>query len=184
MAERGRFDVRAHLRDHAHPASRRGPILAQGLMVLAAMAVGIAGSLALQSSGLSSRLLQFDLSGQAATPYHQRDFPLCGGHRRVTCVVDGDTFWLDGVKIRIADIDTPEIGEPQCAAEARLGQRATLRLQQVLSAGPFALAPADRDTDRYGRKLRIVLRGGQSLGATLVDEGLAHDWGGSRRGWC
>ncbi len=31
---------------------------------------------------------------------------------RRTCVVDGDTIWLEGVKIRIADIDTPEISQP------------------------------------------------------------------------
>lgn len=47
-------------------------------------------------------------------------FSICGSVRR-TCVVDGDTFWLDGVKIRIADIDTPEIGQPQCDREYQLG---------------------------------------------------------------
>lgn len=35
-------------------------------------------------------------------------FPICGGGLRVTCVVDGDTFWLNRQKIRIADIDTPD----------------------------------------------------------------------------
>ena len=38
-------------------------------------------------------------------------FAVCGMVRR-TCVVDGDTIWLEGVKIRIADIDTPEISQP------------------------------------------------------------------------
>ena len=37
----------------------------------------------------------------------------------INCVVDGDTIWLSGVKIRMADYDTPEIGEPKCAAERR-----------------------------------------------------------------
>jgi micrococcal nuclease len=44
---------------------------------------------------------------------------------RRTCVVDGDTFWLEGEKIRIADIDTPEISEPKCDAEYQLGMKAT-----------------------------------------------------------
>jgi micrococcal nuclease len=113
-----------------------------------------------------------------------RSFGLChsGGGRN--CVVDGDTFWLDGEKIRIADIDTPETHPPRCAHEAELGARATRLLQALLSAGPITLATADRDTDRYGRKLRVVTRGGESLGDTLVAEGLARPWEGRRRPWC
>mgnify|MGYP000049760326 CR=1 FL=1 len=39
--------------------------------------------------------------------------------------------------------------------------------------------------DRYGRKLRIVMRNGQSLGGVLVSEGLARNYEGGRRdGWC
>nr|MDX8317342.1 thermonuclease family protein [Agrobacterium rosae] len=34
-------------------------------------------------------------------------FSICGSGQRITCVVDGDTFWFRGEKIRIADIDTP-----------------------------------------------------------------------------
>jgi endonuclease YncB( thermonuclease family) len=105
---------------------------------------------------------------------------------RVTCVVDGDTFWLRGTKIRIADIDTPEVSQPRCPQERALGQRATERMRQLLNAGRFGLAvPADgRTRDRYGRELRIVTRGGQSLGAVLVREGLAARWGGTRKAWC
>jgi endonuclease YncB( thermonuclease family) len=112
-------------------------------------------------------------------------FALCGRARRIDCVVDGDTFWMDGTKIRIADIDTPETHPPRCAAEARAGRAATLRMQTLLNAGPFTLVPIRRDADRYGRKLRRVERDGQSLGAVLVDEGLARDYGGGKRaGWC
>ncbi|WP_394357150.1 hypothetical protein [Sphingopyxis indica] len=41
-----------------------------------------------------------------------------------------------------------------------------------------------RDSDRYGRKLRIVVRGGTSVGSVLVAEGLARPWEGRRRPWC
>jgi micrococcal nuclease len=111
-------------------------------------------------------------------------FPICAGPVRNTCVVDGDTFWFEGVKYRVADIDTPEVAEPACMAERTLGRRATERLAGLLSAGPFHLEDYERDEDVYGRKLRIVTRGGESLCMLLVDEGLAHRWDGSKHGWC
>jgi endonuclease YncB( thermonuclease family) len=101
------------------------------------------------------------------------------------CVVDGDTFWMDGVKIRVADIDAPETHPPRCASEADLGNRATTRLRELLNGGAFDLqALPGRDEDRYGRKLRVVVRGGQSLGDQLVSEGLARTWTGRREPWC
>lgn len=115
----------------------------------------------------------------------ERHFSLCfrGGGRN--CVVDGDTLWLDGAKIRVADIDTPETHPPRCAREAELGRRATERLQALLNAGPFSVEEAgDRDTDRYGRQLRVLTRKGDSLGDQLVREGLARPWEGKRRPWC
>jgi micrococcal nuclease len=100
------------------------------------------------------------------------------------CVVDGDTFHYRGETIRIADIDTPETHPPNCPREAELGEAATRRLQALLNAGAFSLEPIDRDTDRYGRKLRVVTRGEQSLGEQLVSEGLARYYEGGRQPWC
>lgn len=101
------------------------------------------------------------------------------------CVVDGDTFKFAGETIRIADIDTPETHPPRCAREARLGERATVRIQELLNAGPVTIAPYKRPHDRYGRRLALVTRGGASLGERLVAEGLARRYdGGHRRGWC
>ena len=112
------------------------------------------------------------------------DFPLCGAGPRVTCVVDGDTFWYRGEKIRLLDINTPEVSQPACAEEARLGAAARDRLAALLNAGPFTLAISGRETDRYGRLLRLVLRNGESLSAVLVREGLAEEWQGRRGDWC
>jgi len=111
-------------------------------------------------------------------------FGLCHRGRGTNCVVDGDTFRLDGERIRIADIDAPETHPSRCAEEARLGNAATQRLHALLNQGSVELESADRDTDRYGRKLRIVTRGGRSLGAQLVEEGLARPWIGHREPWC
>lgn len=115
---------------------------------------------------------------------HQASFGICLGRERYSCVVDGDTIWFEGRKIRIADINTPEISKPGCASEERLGQQAKLRLQALLNQGHFSLQSIDRDQDRFGRDLRIITRGGRSLGDTLVAEGLAERWQGYRRDWC
>lgn len=113
-----------------------------------------------------------------------RHFPLCGSGRRVSCVVDGDTVWIEGQSIRIADIDTPEVRQPACAEEARLAARATRRMQELLNAGPFEIRAGGRDEDRYRRKLRTFHRDGRSLGDILVAEGLAHRWQGRKESWC
>lgn len=113
-------------------------------------------------------------------------FPICSGPNRVTCVVDGDTIWYRGTKIRIADIDTPEVSRPACEREAAMGRRATERMQALLNQAAFTLAPSKdgRDTDYFGRSLRIVTRDGASLGDALVKEGLAEIWGGPSVAWC
>ena len=109
---------------------------------------------------------------------------LCSHAPRVTCVVDGDTFWLAGEKVRIADINAPETDHAGCPAERALGERAKRRLAALLNDGPFALEVHGRAVDRYGRALRVVTRGGRSLGAQLVAEGLAEPWRGKRSDWC
>ena len=115
----------------------------------------------------------------------QPHFALCSGSPRITCVVDGDTLWYRGIKIRLADINTPEVSRPACQSEARLGNRATRRLITLLNEGPVDFERSgQRDEDRYGRKLRVVTRGGVSLGETLIAEGLAERWTGRRQEWC
>ena len=88
--------------------------------------------------------------------------------------MDGDTLWYEGKKIRVEDIDAPEIAHPKCASENALGEKAKYRFLELMNAGPFKLVRhGDRDTDRYGRLLRVVERDGQSLGMILVNEGFA-----------
>lgn len=111
-------------------------------------------------------------------------FALCSASPRTTCVVDGDTFWLAGEKVRMADINAPETHGAQCLSERQRGDAATRRLISLLNAGPFALETEARSVDRYGRALRVVTRDGRSLGAQLVDEGLAETWKGRRSDWC
>jgi endonuclease YncB( thermonuclease family) len=120
-----------------------------------------------------------------AEPIEGVSFTMCGPTPHQDCVIDGDTFYLGTQSIRVADIDTPETHQPQCAYEAQLGAQATQRFLQLLNQGPIEIAMWDnRDEDQYGRKLRTVSRNGRSLGAILVSEGLAREWTGSRQPWC
>lgn len=106
---------------------------------------------------------------------------ICAPGPRDNCVHDGDTVWIDGEKIRIADIDTPELNG-QCAFERELALRARERLVHILNASPFTINRSS--TDRYGRTLAILHQAGRSIGDQLVAEGLARTWSGRREPWC
>jgi micrococcal nuclease len=163
----------------ANAAARTTPSWAKyGALWLGAVLVGGAYG-AGAFDGLPSQRAQIaSLKGIRAS------FAFCHMGGGYSCVVDGDTIWLQGQKIRIADIDTPETHDFQCPSEKKLGDRATQRLRQLLNNGAVTLQPIDRDEDRYGRKLRIVLVDGTSVGDTLVEEGLARWYEGGRRPWC
>lgn len=137
-------------------------------------------------AGIVSGLIgtNWSISAASAQSRAAHTFAVCGTIRR-TCVVDGDTIWLEGLKIRIADIDTPEITSPKCNAEYERGIRARDRLVVLLNGGEFELRPiGNRDEDQYGRKLRVIMRSGRSLGDQLVSESLARTWTGRRESWC
>jgi len=120
----------------------------------------------------------------AASSGVRAHFSFCHTGGGYNCVVDGDTIWLQGQKIRIADIDAPETHEYRCADEKSLGDRATQYLLALVNSGEVTTAPIDRDEDRYGRKLRIVKVDGRSVGQELVNAGLARWYRGGRRPWC
>lgn len=145
------------------------------------MKAGTAFGMAAIAASLTTDIASLAVQAEAATSSYER----CGTGLRINCIVDGDTLWNDGVKIRIADIDTPEISQPRCAAEKALGERATIRLMELVNAGPFQMqAWPKHDEDRYGRKLRVLVRDGRSIGNMLVSEGLARTWTGRRQPWC
>ena len=133
------------------------------------------------------RLPEFSASPVAVTAPgagERVEFGLCVWGGGTDCVVDGDTIYLHRVKIRIAGIDAPETHDFKCPSEKALGDRATLRLQQLLNAGALSLSSIDRDQDVYGRKLRNISVAGSDVGETLVGEGLARWYAGGRRSWC
>jgi len=95
---------------------------------------------------------------------------------RYHCVHDGDTFWWRGGKIRIAEIDAPELNG-RCEQERRLARNARARLVELLNAAPPQIDRAGKD--RYGRTLARM----PEISAAMIGEGLATRW--PKRGdWC
>ena len=164
------FDFRAGV-----SRQKQGKLRGLALLVAGGLLVGIL-------AGVLGIYWPFGSASAEARTTHS--FAVCGMVRR-TCVVDGDTIWLEGVKIRIADIDTPEISQPKCDYEYDLGIKARDRLVVLLNQGEFSSVPiGNRDEDQYGRKLRVLMRDGRSIGDQLVAEGLARTWSGRREPWC
>ncbi|WP_300973443.1 thermonuclease family protein [Sphingomonas sp. LHG3406-1] len=138
-------------------------------------------------SGLADELTGGDSvvrANAASTPGLRTRFDFCRTGGSLNCVVDGDTFHLDGEKIRIAGIDAPETHQSRCPEEKALGDRATERLHDLLNGGAVTLVSYERDRDRYGRLLRNVEVDGHDVGATLIREGVARPYGNGRRSWC
>jgi endonuclease YncB( thermonuclease family) len=114
----------------------------------------------------------------------RRAFSYCHSGGGTNCVVDGDTFYIDGEKVRIAGIDAPETHPPRCAYEAKLGNEATEKLHALLNSGAVTMTSIDRDRDLYGRLLRNVAVGGQDVGEAMISAGVAREYGRGRRSWC
>lgn len=156
---------------------RRKPRADNSPWVILPVAV-LGGFVALTLSGWSMPNLR------AKTAPVRESFGLCHTGGGTNCVVDGDTIWFQGQNIRIADIDAPETHDWHCPTEKALGDKATARLHELVNSGPITLQPIDRDQDVYGRKLRLVFVNGQSVGRTLVSEGVAHRYVRGKLPWC
>lgn len=100
------------------------------------------------------------------------------------CVSSGDSFTLNGRKIRLSDITAPRIMGAQCDAEKQLGEQSAERLRALLSAGLFELRPDIRGRDSQGRILAVAMRDGVSLGALVESEGLAQPVSDNPPSWC
>lgn len=103
---------------------------------------------------------------------------LDGGRLRI---IDGDTVALGQERIRIADIDAPEIAHPRCPAELRLGLAARDALGALVMGRDVQVTRAGRD--RYGRTLAVLSVKGRSIGMMLIASGLAVQWRPGAAAW-
>jgi endonuclease YncB( thermonuclease family) len=112
--------------------------------------------------------------GQAAS-----GAPLASGV--VASVYDGDTLTLrSGQRVRLLQIDTPELGSGECYSRA-----ARTALVSLMPIGSHVTLETDATldrVDRYGRLLRYVHRGSLNVNLQLVKRGAAapYFYGGDR----
>jgi micrococcal nuclease len=110
---------------------------------------------------------------------------MCGGSARHTCIVDGDTLWLDGTNLRLEGFDTPEPHTAICggAAEVALAKRASARLRQLLNENAFTVETFG--IDGTGKRVLATIRiNGQDVGDILIEERLARRWPDGDEWWC
>ncbi len=108
----------------------------------------------------------------------------CGSAKRVTCVVDGDTIWYKGEKIRAIGYDTPEPMTNICGGETEkaLANVASRRLVELLNEKTFTI---ERDgKDKYRRTLAIIRLDGVDVSDILISDGLARSWPDGNEFWC
>jgi endonuclease YncB( thermonuclease family) len=89
----------------------------------------------------------------------------------VKSIYDGDTLTLsNGDKIRLLQIDTPELSSGEC-----YGQEAKKALIKLVGKSQVTLEgdTASADRDRYGRYLRYIFVGKKNLNLELVKIGAA-----------
>lgn len=99
-------------------------------------------------------------------------------------VLDGDTIRVHGKTYRLVGFDTPEAGTgARCESERLLADRATARLQQIVTAGnielkqiPCSCPPGTEGTQQcnLGRLCGVLTSRGRDVGNILIEEGLAH----------
>jgi endonuclease YncB( thermonuclease family) len=127
-------------------------------------------------------LLAIAITSLLPLPANAAGFSICKGGHRVTCVVDGDTFWIEGEKVRVDGYDSPEMGEPKCARPAAGAVEARDALAELLNSGTVELARTG--VDRYGRTLARVLVDGQDITKAMIGAGHGRRYQRGQQPWC
>jgi len=139
---------------------------------------------------ISTFLIAASIAGPAlAGPAGKLDMCVPGQHRseHETCLVDGDTLWLDGEKIRLKDFDTPEPTTAICGGEAEkaLASQASARLLDLLNENDWTIERQGKERNGKGKRTLATIRiDGRDVGDILVSEGLARRWPDGEEFWC
>jgi endonuclease YncB( thermonuclease family) len=124
-----------------------------------------------------------------AQPQPSLQLEMCGSQRNTptkTCVVDGDTLWLQGENIRLRDFDTPEPQSGICGGEREvaLARQASARLLELLNSNEWTIERFGFDSTRSKRRLATIRIEGRDVGDILIEEQLARSWPDGHEWWC
>ena len=110
---------------------------------------------------------------------------LCNSSPRINCIVDGDTLWLNGKKLRPKGYDTPEPTTNVCGGkrEKELASKATTRYIELLNANAWTIEYTGV-LERNDRELVIIRIDGRDVGDILIEERLARSWPNGDEWWC
>ncbi len=102
---------------------------------------------------------------------------------------DGDTCYvtIDGQneKIRLLELDTPEISKPKCDAELELGLKARDFLNDLIKNAETIEFKTDYERDYFGRMLSYLIIDGIDISTLLVKKGLGVVYKkGHKMDWC
>jgi len=111
-------------------------------------------------------------------------FGPCDQGGLTNCVASGDSFYLAGKTVRVANIEAPQIHGAACPAEARLARRSAAELQRILNSGELRLRRTGQDLDSVGLLLRRVTVDGRDVGEAMIASGHARAFGDIGRSWC
>ena len=102
---------------------------------------------------------------------------------------DGDTCYVtvDGKKnkIRLLELDTPEISKPKCEIERELGLKARDYLNGLIARASTIEFKTDYVEDYYGRILSYLIIDGEDVSTKIVNNklGVVYDRY-NKKDWC
>lgn len=121
----------------------------------------------------------------SSEPHYETSVPSPTSKGRANfTITDGDTIRLsNGTRVRLVGFNTPEKFEPMCADEAKLGNRASERLRELVGQAAStnvrlvacSCKPGTQGTKKcnYGRSCGKLEVDGRDVGQILISEGLA-----------
>ena len=102
---------------------------------------------------------------------------------------DGDTCYvmIDGnkAKIRLLELDTPEISKPKCEAELELGLEARDYLNNLIANASLVEIKTEYEKDYFGRTLAHLIIDGEDASAKIRSSNLGVVYErGNKKDWC
>ena len=102
---------------------------------------------------------------------------------------DGDTCYvmIDGTKdkIRLLELDTPEISKPKCEAELELGLEARDYLNNLIANASLVEIKTEYEKDYFGRTLAHLIIDGEDASAKIRSNNLGAIYErGNKKDWC